>query len=632
MPRASFCSERDELMLFDDAGTPVDFVAWSDSGTPVTADSWDDLSAVTGPTFGYGLVPGEAAWNAIDAITSDAEYYAATVDFTAHASVSAWGDGAIRRRSTGGTFDVASPDGPAQWEAVPRWQACLGNPSDDVPSGAGLRAIRVTDDLATWIGQAESTTFPDRRIAPQSDQSPADFVPADLPRRTAWEGVLALAMAGQWEEAFAAADALGCEVVELRDTATGLPFHVIRERVVPGEPTFTGAGLFVFYSGPGVRERVVLEVPHPVFDGETLEEGGLAIGQVLPRVAMFAGTHRNNSTTPTTCDGTFDGGLPYRQSDVAHHPDNLFQATHVWLDAAVPDLLAVQFHGFCCPGAGSYAGLADDCVVSNGIDAATGPNDFPQVLRARIDAQNHLAGGIDLTTAAVFGDDGDVLGATNNLQGRVSNGVAPADACDTESLGASGRFVHIEQDPDVRDDPQHIVTALVQALDLFDAEPPSSCEAAPQAGCREAAPLQSQVSIANSADDPRDRFAWKWGKGDATDLADFADPVLGSASYHVCVYDGSPSPQPLLDLAVAPGGTCSGKPCWKAAGAKGFVYSDKAATHDGVTGLKLKAGVAGKSSLRLKGAGALLGLAPLPPSTPVTVQLLVDDGLTVECW
>jgi hypothetical protein len=624
-------SERDELMLLDAASTPIDFVAWSDTGTVVPADSYEDLSAMTGAAHDYGLTPGTAAWSAIETVTSDAEYYAATVDFTAFSAVSAWGDGAIRRRSTGGTFDVGAPDGAAQWEAVPRWQALLGNASDDVPSGGGLRPIRVTDDLATWLGQMESTSFPDRRIAPLSDQMPADFEVVAPATKTAWEGVLALAMAGEWEDAFAAADAIGCEVVELLDTATGATFHVIRERVVPGEPAFAGRGVFVFHDGLDVRERFVLEVPHPVNDGETLEQGALVVGQARPRVAMFAGAHRNNSTEETTCDGTLDGGDPYRVSDVAHHPDNFFHTAHVWLDANLPDMLALQLHGFCCPGEGSYADLADDCVVSDGFEAGTSPGDFVQVLRSRIDAQAHVAGGIDLTSAAVFGDDADVLGGTNNLQGRVSNGVAPGMECNDEALGTTGRFTHLEQDPDVRDDPQHIVTAIVESLDLVDAEP-SSCEASPAVGCRQAADGKSYVSLSAPEDSARHRFAWKWRKGDESILESFADPVGGAAAYHVCVYDESGSGQPLVDLALDAGGVCGTKPCWRATGTKGFSYSDKAGFADGVSGLKLRAGSAGKAGVRVKGAGSSLGLPALPLTTPVTVQLLIDDGMGVECW
>lgn len=78
-----------------------------------------------------------------------------------------------------------------------------------------------------------------------------------------------------------------------------------------------------------------------------------------------------------------------------------------------------------------------------------------------------IAGGQD---ERVKHDDhltGDVLGATNNLQGRHSNGVNPGDVCDTEAVAAPQRFLHIEQDPDVREEPLHVIEALRTALDTL---------------------------------------------------------------------------------------------------------------------------------------------------------------------
>jgi hypothetical protein len=109
------------------------------------------------------------------------------VDFTAFAGVSTWGGGALRRVSTNGVFAVGAPDGAAQWEAVPRHQATLGNASDDVLTGSGIQPLRITDDLSNWLGQVETTTFPDRRIARFADQDPADFVLASEPDRLAWQ-------------------------------------------------------------------------------------------------------------------------------------------------------------------------------------------------------------------------------------------------------------------------------------------------------------------------------------------------------------------------------------------------------------------------------------------------------------
>lgn len=621
-------SERDELLLADATHTPVDFVAWSDSNTSVPTDSYQDLAAVTAPTFGYGLVPGPAAWNGPDAIASDADYYAATVDFTAFASVSTWGGGVIRRRSTNGVFAVAEPDGPDQWEAVPRHRATLGNASDDVPTGTGLRPLRVTDDLTSWLSQIRMSSFPDRRLAATANQDPPSFVPASMQRQADWQDVLALAFAGDWDATFAAADPLGYEVVEFLDTSSDQTFFLLRERFIPGEPGFTGMGTYVFYEGPGVREALILQVPHPIFDSNTLEQGALAAPLVRPRLLMIAGTHRNNHPDESGCDGTQSNGDQYRISDVAHHPDNLFHATHVWLTSQLPAAIAIQLHGFCCPGSGSYASLHDDCVLSNGFNAPPPADDFTQLWRARIDAQNFLAGGIDLTTAAVFGDDANVLGATTNLQGRISNGVTLGSECSTPAGGASGRFIHIEQDPDVRAEPLHILNALIEVLDRL----ASPCGATPEPSCRQAAPGKAMLQIRDHLVASRDRFLWKWGKGEATELSEFADPPNGAAAYHVCVYDASASPQPLLDLGVAPGGLCGTKACWKATGTKGFAFRDRTAAQDGVTALKLGAGPTGKAKLLAQARGPGLAAPAMPLVPPVVVQLLVEEGGEAECW
>lgn len=622
-------SENDELLLADASHTPVDFVAWADSGTVVSADSLADLSAITGAVFDYGLTPGSAAWVGAEDVVSDADYYASAVDFTAFVGVSTWGGGAIRRRSTDGVFDVAGPDGVAQWEAVPRHRATLGNASDDVPSGLGLRPIRITDDLADWLGQIETTTFPDRRIARFADQDPPDFVPAGGPEKAAFEAILELAMAGGWEEAFAAADAIGCEVVEFLDTASGETFHLLRERFVPGEVGFTGRGVFAFFSGSGVRDDLVIEIPHPIFDSNTLEEGALALPDVRPRVLMIAGTHRNNHLDETTCDGTFDGGDPYRISDVAHHPDNFFHTAHVWLIANLSDMRAIQFHGFCCPGVGDYADLSDDSVMTNGFDAVPALTDFGRIWSERIEAQGFQTDGADLSTVAIFGEDTSHLGGTNNLQGRVSNGVAVGLECNTPALGASGRFHHFEQDPDVREEPQHILDALKEALDIVD-DIAAPCPASPAMGCR--APGRSSALVLDKDGVDKDRFLWKWIKGEATDLVDFSDALSGAASYRVCLYDASPSPQPLLDIGTASGGLCDGAPCWKAVGTKGYRYKDKAGTNDGLSLLLLKSGAAGKAKVIAKASRDNLAVPALPLAMPVVVQLLVDDGVTPQCW
>jgi hypothetical protein len=162
---------------------------------------------------------------------------------------------------------------------------------------------------------------------------------------------------------------------------------------------------------------------------------------------------------------------------------------------------------------------------------------------------------------------------------------------------------------------------------------PPLCTPTPATGCRLATVGASTVQLKDHpSDDAKDQFKWKWAKGGATDLADFADPVNGAARYAVCLYDASGRPLPLMQMDVLPGGTCPSSPCWKATGTTGFSFKSKAATPHGLNAVKLKAGLAGKASVQAKGKSLLLPMPALGLTLPVTVQLVIGDGPGLECW
>jgi len=159
------------------------------------------------------------------------------------------------------------------------------------------------------------------------------------------------------------------------------------------------------------------------------------------------------------------------------------------------------------------------------------------------------------------------------------------------------------------------------------------CTSVPAVGCRLAfIPGASSVQLKANATPAKDQFKWKWAKGFATAVSDFKDPVGGSATYRVCVYDGSARPQPLMEMDVPPGGICGTKPCWKASGTTGFSYKNTAGTTTGLTSIKLKAGVSGKAQVQAAGKETNLPLPTLGLSLPVTVQFLAKDNVSTECW
>lgn len=129
----------------------------------------------------------------------------------------------------------------------------------------------------------------------------------------------------------------------------------------------------------------------------------------------------------------------------------------------------------------------------------------------------------------------------------------------------------------------------------------------------------------NVTDDSRDKLVWKWGKGAATMVDDFADPTM-TATYALCLYAGSTAS--LIGRAeVQPSGSL-----WRV-GSKGYTYKDKAGTSGGVTRLKLKAGAANTSQAQVIGKGANLSDFTLPIASidlPVIVQLRNSD--TGMCW
>jgi hypothetical protein len=160
--------------------------------------------------------------------------------------------------------------------------------------------------------------------------------------------------------------------------------------------------------------------------------------------------------------------------------------------------------------------------------------------------------------------------------------------------------------------------------------PPPTCATGPVAGCRR--PIRSQVAplkVKNVSPDLGDRLTWKWTHGAATSKADFGAP-LADTTYQLCVYDAAGNT--IARASAPPGGTCNGRPCWKETTSQ-FAYKSRDRQPNGKprssVRLKLRAGPAGKARIQLQGRGVHVGLAPLPATQPVTVQLKNGEG---GCW
>lgn len=146
------------------------------------------------------------------------------------------------------------------------------------------------------------------------------------------------------------------------------------------------------------------------------------------------------------------------------------------------------------------------------------------------------------------------------------------------------------------------------------------------------------LAIKGTGDAAKNKLTWKWSKpATALTQIDFGAPTAGTA-YSVCLYDQSGgTPVFKLGATIAAGGTCAGKPCWKAKSDQGWAYANKAGNADGIFKLSLKGGAAGKPKIQLTGKGVDLPL-PQPVSTDryfdqdteVIIQLHRND--LDRCW
>lgn len=147
------------------------------------------------------------------------------------------------------------------------------------------------------------------------------------------------------------------------------------------------------------------------------------------------------------------------------------------------------------------------------------------------------------------------------------------------------------------------------------------CPTTPDPACSvPIAPRKSTLVMKRGNTSDKDSLVWTWTSGPATTSADFGNP-RGAGRITACIYDATGGGAHLREvLVIPPGGTCGKKPCWKAT-KKGFDYTDRAGSADGVSKLTLLSGGAGKSKVVLRAKGTALPLPELPLAAPVTIQL-----------
>jgi hypothetical protein len=137
------------------------------------------------------------------------------------------------------------------------------------------------------------------------------------------------------------------------------------------------------------------------------------------------------------------------------------------------------------------------------------------------------------------------------------------------------------------------------------------------------------------------RMLFKLAKVEETALEELGDP-RSTTTYSLCVYDESgDTPGLIARFEAAPGGQCfnrrgtNPRPCWRKYGSR-FRYRDPQRRNDGMLGLRVKAGAAGKPKVTVVARGENVPEFPMPLNidSKLIVQLVNNaaTGPTQNCW
>jgi len=151
------------------------------------------------------------------------------------------------------------------------------------------------------------------------------------------------------------------------------------------------------------------------------------------------------------------------------------------------------------------------------------------------------------------------------------------------------------------------------------------CQPAIEPLCATPTTPAALLNIKEGASPADAQLRWKWKNGPQIDVHDFGDPRT-TTNYTLCVYDQDDQAPSGLRLMLEANVPTSTK--WSP-NAKGFKYLDSTLGADGMQLIILKSGAAGKGKITLKAKGSNLGLANLPATPPLAVQLKASNG---ACW
>jgi hypothetical protein len=258
---------------------------------------------------------------------------------------------------------------------------------------------------------------------------------------------------GDVPSVIAGLNALNYDLNLLNDNVSGKSYLVAQERSVG----FAGLGTYLV--DPSYVRNVIVEVPHPLWDTNTPEEGSDVFQGLGARALFIAGTHRcANPDTPSGCSGTSTscntGSIPVRISDAPHFTGNFMYAAHSAGLQMVPQPISLNLHG--------NSSEPVEVTLSDGTRIPGSDTAMVHRLRNALAARAVTVGSCNWPDDALTAQNPC---GTTNVQGRLSNG--SPESCSTSATTASGLFLHIEQHLNIRNDPTLLIEALQEVLPIL---------------------------------------------------------------------------------------------------------------------------------------------------------------------
>lgn len=271
-----------------------------------------------------------------------------------------------------------------------------------------------------------------------------------------WRVVFRSLIGGAWDQAHAQVKMISStyNVVRFHDAPSGRTHHILMEGVPgeipapathssgvpitdPADPTRRGWGTYIFDAQP--RRALSFSAPHLKDDLETEHQAIEAFLAAQARTLLIAGTDRDQNTTDAPCAPS---QRPYKESDVSHTAECVFQIAFEEIYSSDTFTWHIQFHG--------NASCTEDVFLSNGVP---NPPALLQTLAANVKTASAAAaaGGRVIAVGVFDASGGCTARGTDNMQMRFASGLPHAAICREENIPIGpSRVIHVEQRRTVR--------------------------------------------------------------------------------------------------------------------------------------------------------------------------------------